>query len=386
VRLYSSPASGRIEELPSPLEKSILSAGNVYEGKAMDFIDLHAFAVVARLQSFSRAATQLRIAQSALSRRVQRLEYKFGTKLLERHARGAAPTEAGVILLQRVEWLESELEKLQHDMLTVKDGLTGDIKLVLPHGVIQFLVSSIIERYHERCPDVKLHISEGKSSSNYDAVVNGAVDAAMLYNPKPASEISVLPLYFERLLVVGPIEVEKDTALIRNMESYPATKLHALPLILPSRPDNIRLAVENLANKFGVTLNMLLEVDGLSNLKTLVKKGLGYTILSNGPVHLDIIAGSLVAIPIADPSLEFSVGLVHRKDRCESPPLKELIAVIRDIMQGLTPTSFWRPAEHLISGNTAQQRGLQPKSPWPEATLPQFPDKNSAIRVLHPNS
>ena len=52
----------------------------------MNFEDLNAFVIVAKLRSFSKAAVQLRIAQSSLSKRVQRLEHKFGVELLKRHA------------------------------------------------------------------------------------------------------------------------------------------------------------------------------------------------------------------------------------------------------------------------------------------------------------
>jgi LysR family transcriptional regulator, nitrogen assimilation regulatory protein len=331
----------------------------------MNFADLHAFAVVARLSSFSRAATQLRIAQSALSRRVKRLEYTFSTTLLERHSRGAIPTEAGRILLKRIEALESELKLMQHDLLPLKDSLVGEISLALPHGVIQFIVSNIIENYRERCPDVKLRIIEGKSADNYRAVVNGMADAAMIYNPEPGTEVTVLPLYFERLLIIGPIEPKKDFAGLRGLDAYPAPQLAGLPLILPSRANSIRHAVENLADRLGIKLNVSLEVDGLSALKTLVKNGLGYTLLSNGPVHLEITAGSVTATPIADPGIEFPVGLIHRTDRRTSRPLTELTAVIQDIVHDLPPTGFWRPADAASDG-FAHERWRQSLAQWPD--------------------
>ena len=65
----------------------------------MDFRDLEVFITVGKLQSFSRAAAHLRCAQSALSRRVRRLEHLFGTPLLERHGRDVRLTETGLILL-----------------------------------------------------------------------------------------------------------------------------------------------------------------------------------------------------------------------------------------------------------------------------------------------
>ena len=82
----------------------------------MLFEDLNAFVVVAQLRSFSRAAAKLRIAQSSLSKRVQRLEHRFGAALLARHGRGVALTQAGEILLLRAERLIHELDALERDV------------------------------------------------------------------------------------------------------------------------------------------------------------------------------------------------------------------------------------------------------------------------------
>jgi LysR family nitrogen assimilation transcriptional regulator len=68
---------------------------------AMDYKDVLAFLAVARLESYSRAAEELHLAQSALSWRVMRLEHAQGVNLFERQPRGVRPTKAGEILVQR---------------------------------------------------------------------------------------------------------------------------------------------------------------------------------------------------------------------------------------------------------------------------------------------
>ena len=60
----------------------------------MVFEDLHAFVIVARHGSFTQAAAHLCVAQSALSKRVQRLEQRTGSALFERRARGLTLTDA----------------------------------------------------------------------------------------------------------------------------------------------------------------------------------------------------------------------------------------------------------------------------------------------------
>jgi DNA-binding transcriptional LysR family regulator len=78
--------------------------------------DLIAFLTVARERSFTRAAAQLGVSQSALSHTVRGLEERLGLRLLTRTTRSVAPTEAGERLLQtvgpRLEEIEAELEAL----------------------------------------------------------------------------------------------------------------------------------------------------------------------------------------------------------------------------------------------------------------------------------
>ena len=62
--------------------------------------DLVAFACVARLRNFTRAAAELGTSTSNLSHTIRRLEQRVGTRLLQRNSRSVAPSEAGAALLE----------------------------------------------------------------------------------------------------------------------------------------------------------------------------------------------------------------------------------------------------------------------------------------------
>src|SRR5437660_5282184 len=82
----------------------------------IDFNNLLAFIVVARERSFTRAAAQLGVSQSALSHTIRGLEERLGIRLLTRSTRGVSPTEAGERLLSKIrpyyEGIEAELAAL----------------------------------------------------------------------------------------------------------------------------------------------------------------------------------------------------------------------------------------------------------------------------------
>src|SRR5437899_1860641 len=94
-----------------------------------DFNDLLAFVTVARERSFTRAAAQLGVSQSALSHTIRGLETRLGIRLLTRTTRSVSPTEAGERLLQtvgpRLEEIEVELAALSE----LRDKPAGTIRI-----------------------------------------------------------------------------------------------------------------------------------------------------------------------------------------------------------------------------------------------------------------
>lgn len=87
---------------------------------------------MARHGSFSQAALDLCIAQSALSKRVQRLEHRMGAKLFERRARGVALTPAGQAFLVRAQRLVSEMDDLERDLSSFVQTPSGPVRIALP--------------------------------------------------------------------------------------------------------------------------------------------------------------------------------------------------------------------------------------------------------------
>ena len=101
-----------------------------------DFNDLVAFMAVARERNFTRAAAQLGVSQSALSRTVRALEARMGIPLLTRTTRSVSPTEAGERLLEsiapRFQEIEAELESLR----AMTDQPAGNVRItVTPRSI-----------------------------------------------------------------------------------------------------------------------------------------------------------------------------------------------------------------------------------------------------------
>src|SRR6184192_2651915 len=120
--------------------------------------DLLAFLVVARERSFTRAAAQLDVSQSALSHTIRGLEERLGLRLLTRTTRSVAPTEAGERLLNtigpRFEEIEAELEALSE----LREKPAGTIRITATDYAADTILWPKLTKLLGQYPDIKVEI------------------------------------------------------------------------------------------------------------------------------------------------------------------------------------------------------------------------------------
>jgi DNA-binding transcriptional LysR family regulator len=123
-----------------------------------NFSDLLAFLAVARERSFTRAAAQLGVSQSALSHTVRELEARLGLRLLSRTTRSVAPTEAGERLLQtvgpRLEEIEAELAALSE----LREKPAGAIRITTGEHAAEAILWPKLTKFLPQYPDIKVEI------------------------------------------------------------------------------------------------------------------------------------------------------------------------------------------------------------------------------------
>lgn len=314
----------------------------------MDFQDLHAFVHVAREESFSKAAAKLRVAQSALSRRIGRLEHMLGTPLLMRHARGARPTEAGMVLLNRAEDLMRGLDDIERDLLSLAKEPTGLVNIALPPTAGEVIAPLIMERCRRRFPGITITLREGFSGTIHEWLVTGQVDLALLYDPEHSSELYITPILDEPLYLVVPTQSQHEEELARSLAIDPATgtrylkarNLRDLPLILPGRTHSIRLMLERYAANHSFQLRVVNEVDGTRLIRALVQADFGYTVFSYAGVYEGLLAGKLQTIPIMPPMF-WQLALAHKKIAASSVVLNAVKSVIIELIDVFVEKGFW---------------------------------------------
>lgn len=297
----------------------------------MDLKQLEYFVRVAELGSFTRAAIALDVAQPALSRQVRLLEVELRQNLLTRNGRGALPTEAGKLLLAHGRGILHQVERAREELGRVRGSLAGRVAVGLPTSLARVLTVPLIRAFRAELPDATLSISEGLSMPMQESLMAGRLDIAVLYNAQPVGEIEITPLLEEDLLLVQ----RRPPGLAEDPPPGPIRlrELAQMPLVIPTRPNAIRVHVESELANIGCRLNIALEIDGVSAILDLVADGAGNAVLSRNAVASSIRPSAFSVRTITEPVLRAKVSLATSSLRPATLTQQTTMALLQRIAQ-----------------------------------------------------
>ena len=302
----------------------------------MEIRELRSFIHVARAGSFSRAASELYIAQPALSRQIAKLEEEIGATLLVRHGRGVRLTAAGARLLERAEMISNMVTETGEHVRATADEERGYLAIGLPPTMGALIGAELVRDFREIYPRVSLHIREGQSSSLQEWVADRRVDLAVVYNQPPLDAFQVRPLYSEPMILIAPPDTPtpKKEIQIRDLAS--------LPLILPGMPHSNRRVIEHAAIQHGIRLRIELEVDSVALTKKLVRAGVGYSILTSIAIRDEVARGELIAHAITRPSIRSTVAITTLRETPLSRFATAWIAMLQKRLAAFLGSEQWK--------------------------------------------
>jgi LysR family nitrogen assimilation transcriptional regulator len=302
----------------------------------MDLRQLDYFVRVAELGSFTRASLALDIAQPALSRQVRLLEVELRQTLLTRNGRGAVPTEAGRLLLEHGRGILHQVERAREELGRVRGALAGRVAIGLPPSVAKVLTVPLIREVRKRMPEASLSVREGLSVALYESLMTGQLDIALLYNAAQTPDVELTPLLEEQLFVVQRRTGKAIPAA--KARAIPLREVAGLPLVIPSRPNAIRMLVENEMAHLGCRPRVALEIDGVAAILDLVEDGAGSAILPRNAVVTAARPQAFVTRPISAPRLHSKLAVAMSSRRTATLTQKAMLPLIQQIALKLLAT------------------------------------------------
>ena len=313
------------------------------------FEDLRAFVVVARHGSFAQAAAELCIAQSALSKRVQRLEHRMGAALLERRARGVALTPAGHTFLARAQRLVVEVGEMERDLSSFAQTPSGEVRLALPQRTSGMLAPAVVERCLAELPLVHLEILEGTPSNVHGWLMRGEADIAMTYNADLGTGFSTRPCFVEPLSLFAAPRLVSGHFGGNLPEVCAIADLATVPLVLPHKPHPIRVLVDRLCARNGMRPNIVYETDGNATVRGLVERGVGATLFSLGTTWTySVEKGRLVTVPFSSPLVNWKMYLATTRREAGALAILRVQEVVEQELDALIDAGAWPTARRLV--------------------------------------
>ena len=276
----------------------------------MELRQIHYFIEVAKREHVTEAAIYLHVAQSAVSRQIFNLESELGVDLFLREGRNVKLTPIGRIFLEHVEEAVTVLDNATREIKEYLDPGQGTIRIGFPSSLATYTMPTAISAFRERYPNVKFHLKQGAYYPLIDLVAKGEIDMALL-GPVPMREKKVKGnvLFTENLVALLPSDHR-----LANSKTLQLNQLKDESFILFPEGFILREIIVDACKELDFHPNVAFEGEDIDAIKGLVSAGLGVTIVPEITIF-DCLPRKTVMVPIAQPSVDRTVGVIIPRDR-----------------------------------------------------------------------
>ena len=246
----------------------------------MDLRVLRYFLMVAKEQSFTKAAKQLNITQPTLSRQLAALEEKLGVKLFNRGGHSITLTNEGLLLKRRALELVDLEDKIVSEFKGNRESVEGKITIGCGEFIAVETLAKICKKYKEKYPLVQFAIHTGTADNISEMMNKGLVDIGLFLEPVSTEGMDYIRMQGCDHWVVS---MRVDDSLAKK-EVITKKDLLKLPLILPERT-NIQSELANWFGKDFSRLNIAFTSNLGTNAGVMAINGLGYPISIEGAMR-----------------------------------------------------------------------------------------------------
>jgi DNA-binding transcriptional LysR family regulator len=285
---------------------------------------LKVFCDVVETRSFSTAASQNFVTQSAVSQQVRMLEDRWGRRLLERTRGNVQLTPAGEILYVASKEIVQRFQEMEAQLQATSNVVSGTVRVATVHSIGLYELSASLKRYLKAFPQVQLHLEYSRSSKIYEDAVRGHIDLGIVAFPNRRPGITVVPFRQDRLVLVVPT----GHPLARH-RSVAVRKLSGEPLVGYERDIPTRKETDRFLRRHGAEVRYVMELDNVETIKRVVEIGHGIAILPEPAVRPEVKQKSLAVVQLADETLFRPLGIIYRQGKHFSPAAEKFIEYLK---------------------------------------------------------
>jgi LysR family transcriptional regulator, low CO2-responsive transcriptional regulator len=295
-------------------------------GSDLTLHKLEVFRVTAELESVSRAAERLGLAQPVVTAHIRSLERKLGVRLTARHGRRIRITEQGIRVLVWATDVLTRTHELQRELSDSIAGRKGSVIVATSMSVGSYMLPQRLVDFRRKHPDVDIAVKTATPRDALNAIREGQADFAVSFlDPYyEMSGLDVVPVGIDELVLVG--------AARRAMQRSPLNlaDIANLPFVTAQRQSARRMIEDSaLLEREVVRKNIVLEFGHAEAIKRAVRCDMGLAFLFRCSISDELAMGSLRVVPVKGLDIEAPICLTRRRDKYLSPSQSALYDYLR---------------------------------------------------------
>ncbi len=247
----------------------------------MDIRHLKLIKTVAQEGSLTKAGRRLFLTQSALSHQLKEIENDLGTPLFQRINKRMRITPVGERVLQSAELVLTELEAIQHDVRSLVDGESGQVRISTECYTCYHWLPSFMLRFQEKFPRVEIQVVAEATLDPIPQLRDGRLDVAIVKDPnlnEPA--LSFYPLFSDEVVaVVGSRHPLGKKSFLKAADFADQT------VIVHKRPASDSTLFQRVLNPESIVPRKTIEIVLTEAIIEMVKAGLGVTTMARWAVR-----------------------------------------------------------------------------------------------------
>ena len=292
----------------------------------LDLKALRCFFAVAKHASVTKAGIELGISEAAVSQRVKALEGDLGVKLYEARGGRVRLTPAGERAFSFSVSVFDEIKGFEQDL--THSAETGEVVLCAHDAILGYLLPDVVEAFARAHPLAKLRLLARPVEETLHLLKANEADLGVIPERDLPKELRFDPIATYGACLLTPKghplarRAQLDFRSLMNEET-----IRRYPLVVAEVQIEGYLLKKTFAD-FKLPLNVGLEVGTLDTLKRYVARGLGVAVVSGLCVtQEDRLRLDIVPVP-AELNVDSHYGIVMRRDKHESPLLKNLLTLL----------------------------------------------------------
>ncbi len=285
---------------------------------------LKVFCDVVETGSFSTAASQNFITQSAVSQQLRALEAKYRCKLLERSRGGAKPTPQGEILYHASREIIDRYREVEAELQHSCEVIGGHLRVAIVYSVGLHELPAYMKEYLRNYPEVNVHVEYSRPNKIYENVIAGQIDLGIVAYPQRHPQIVVTPIRDDHLVVACP-----PNHPLASLKRVPVAKLEGEMLIGYERDIATRKATDQMLRSHHINVQYSAEYDNIETIKRAVEIGQGLAIVPLPAVQHEVEHGTLKVVRLSDETLLRPLGIIHKRGRQLSPAAVKFIDILK---------------------------------------------------------